>query len=439
MRARRVRRVLIAPREVAGVSAGLQQGLSDLGYHVDLLYRWPHPFAYSSTRPSSPVLRALWWLIGLEHAPKQTGRVARAASLAARVVALPFLARRYQAVVYVGADTLLRGGADRAFVRRAGVRVVTVFCGSDARPPYLNGYWMNPTEGAPDLDAIRAATTVTRARVERAERQSDYVVNHPASAQFHSSAYIDWTVMGMPSPDVASADREPAPTGAAGPVRILHAPSDPVHKGSEQIRAAVAELKTRGRAIDYLEISGLSHAAVLAELRSADVVVDELYSDALLAGLATEAAHLGRAVLILGYAGELVGRLAERVGAPADHYCDPAELVDRLQTLVDDAGLRRDLSERLYEFVSTSWAPTAIAERYGRLIDGNPDPAWFDDPADYGYAFGWGVDKAALSEALAAYTTRFGAGALELPEGSPVRASIDALVRTRGAGEAARP
>ena len=437
MRARRRPvRVLITPREVAGVSVGLHDGLIHYGFEADMLLRWPHPFSYSAPRPRTRSLRALFRLVEREHGTgRPNGPVARAISLAARVVALPLLALRYDAVVYVGADTLLRHGSDRAFFQRAGCRVITIFCGSDARPPYLNGFWINPTSGEPDFTAIRAATKQTRARVERAERQSDFVVNHPATAQFQRKAYVDWTVMGMPGPDSG-----PAPWAGPGvdesvdrPVRVLHAPSDPEHKGSTRIRAAVEQLRRGSRDIDYTEVSGESHATVQRLLHDSDVVVDELWSDALLAGLATEAARLGKPVVVCGYAGDLLRALAGRVGAPADHYVHPDDLLDRLTTLVDDAAGRRDLGGRLRTFVEAQWSQEAIAGRYARLITGQPDASWLDGPDDAVYVHGWGVDEHVLRARLRTYIDQFGERALELPPGPQTEAVRSLLADDVGA------
>jgi hypothetical protein len=400
------------------VAAGLQAGLEDRGWTVDLLFRWPHPFQYRFRAPRTPAMALLSWAVGLGHHGGRLSWLRAATSFAARVCALPALALRYQAVIYVGADTLLRNGTDRALLHRLGVRTITVFCGSDARPPYLNGFWLEPDEGEADLEAIRAATERTSARVRRAERHSDYVVNHPATAQFHRAPYVDWTVMGMPGPPADTVRSKDAIQGPEGIVRLLHAPSDPRRKGTVEIRRAVEQLRQAGHQIDYAEVTGQPHAVIQELLSSSDIVVDELYSDALLAGLALEAARHGKPALVFGYAGDLVRSLAGRVGAPSRHYAAPDQLSAQLHRLVTDAPARRDLGAQLRAFVEVAWAPSSIAERYERLIAGDPDPTWFDAPDAYGYVHGWGVSEPALAAALARYRDRFGQDAFALPEGS---------------------
>jgi hypothetical protein len=408
---KRAQRIVILPIEIAGVAAGLQQGLSLLGREVDLLLRRPSGFQYPVTPPRPRVSRMLWQWILLNPQQEQR-RSRRLLSLLARMLVLPVLCR-YDAAVYIGSDTLLRDGLDRQLLRLAGVRVVTVFCGSDARPPYLSGRWVDPSDGILDLPGLHAAVQRTHATVARAERQSDLVVNHPATAQFHRRTYVDWTTLGMPQPRPAD---PPDRSRSADTVRVMHAPSVMRWKGTDQVRTAVAALQDEGLAIDYVEIVDRPNSEVLSELVATDVVVDELYSDALLAGLAAEAARAGCAVLVAGLAGPLVAELARRVGAPHDHFIHPDRLLERLRELVVDEPTRTDLGTRLQAFVSTTWDQAEIAQRYAVLLDGQPPEHWMDEPDAAPYLGGWGAPQERVTAALQAYVDRYGVAALKLAD-----------------------
>lgn len=66
-----------------------------------------------------------------------------------------------------------------------------------------------------------------------------------------------------------------APPRTDGPVRILHAPSDPGVKGSRLVIEAVNNLKKR-HDIEFILVQGMSYDEAMALYPSADLVVDQL-------------------------------------------------------------------------------------------------------------------------------------------------------------------
>jgi hypothetical protein len=61
-------------------------------------------------------------------------------------------------------------------------------------------------------------------------------------------------------------------------IKIVHAPSSPIVKGTQLVRAAVAKLKKEGYSIQYVELIDVSNEVVLHELRSAHIVLNEFYA-----------------------------------------------------------------------------------------------------------------------------------------------------------------
>jgi hypothetical protein len=267
----------------------------------------------------------------------------------------------------------------------------------------------------------RQTKSVSR-RVRSAEAHSDYVLNHPPTAQFHRQGFIDVSMMGIPALPPGSS--RPHSDAGRPAVRIVHAPSMAPWKGTEQIRGAISQLLAEGLAIDYVELSGVPHQQVMETLSGADLVVDELYSDAILAGLATEAAALGVTPLVFGYAKRELEPIAASMGVGLDHYAEPEQLVDVLRSFVMSPDLRRSVGGHLQDYVRRERSPRAVAERYRRLLEGNPEPAWVHDPADVRYVDGWGIERSARRALLRRFIDSQGVGALLLPDQSPVRRAI---------------
>src|SRR5438552_6275075 len=158
------------------------------------------------------------------------------------------------------------------------------------------------------------------------------VISHTSSSQFLDRPFVPFLRVGIP----ALVSSKPSARKKNGPLRVVHAPSDPVAKGTPAVRSAVASLRGDGVVIDYVELSGISHEAVLNELQRADVVVDQLFSDQPMPGLATEASSLGKAVVIGGYDWQELRRESSTYPWPPTIQIHPDELLSTLRSLSTD-------------------------------------------------------------------------------------------------------
>jgi glycosyltransferase involved in cell wall biosynthesis len=126
---------------------------------------------------------------------------------------------------------------------------------------------------------------------------------------------------------------------------VVHAPSTPWLKGTEQVKAVLQPLADAGK-IEFRLVTGMRPAQAAELIRSADVVVDQVLLG-LYGVLACEAMSAGR--LVLGNLGE---RLRSQV--PADVpvvEVSPANLGEVLERLLDDREAARDIAGRGPEFV----------------------------------------------------------------------------------------
>jgi glycosyltransferase involved in cell wall biosynthesis len=138
---------------------------------------------------------------------------------------------------------------------------------------------------------------------------------------------------------------------------VVHAATDPRVKGTDAIQAAAAEVARR-RPLEFRVLTGTSHAEVLAELRRADIVVDQLNS--VTSGVfALEALALGLPVL-----GELDRRALPPYQSDLPVVPVTAEtLAGKLEALLDDEGERARLGESGRAYVAATHAP----EQVGRI------------------------------------------------------------------------
>lgn len=421
-------KIIFLPVEVAGYVAGVSQGLAEIGWQVSLVDLSGNPYGYGEV-PAPPGALGLLGRVARRAgaAPVLTRAALRAAMIPMRVIAALVSVPRYDAVVCMyGAS--LAWGLDAWAARRRGVPVITVYLGSDSRPPFFDGASVN----RPDVDLVRLLwrSWRTSRRVRWMSAHSSAVICHPPSAQYLTRPFVNWLAIGLPVPPRTPVE----PPEWSGPVRILHAPSDRRVKGSDVIASAVAQLAADGASVELVEVSGVSNAAVLEQITRCHLVVDQLFSDTPLAGFACEAAALGRPVLTFGYAAPYLAEALGELGIPAEHYMEPEFLGPALVQALRDPGRLQQTAQRTQEFVHERWSSTEVARRVDRVIDGDVPEDWLCHPATVDYIWGCGMGKETLLSNLSRYVSKFGERALFLPRDGSAREQVIALLRSRPDG-----
>lgn len=386
------RRILVGLGETAGYCARLVEGLRGIGVAADHVNLGDDPMGYGDDRWPRRVRIARW--LGER---RRSRRGPRAMWVALHRMAMVWLfldaARRYDTFILRAGDSFL-GMRDYALLRRLGKTLIVVFFGSDSRPSYLNGAEIRAGQDG----ATAAATTAAKRRmVARTERHATHIVCHALSAQLHRRPFVAFLEMGIPR-------RIPASWASlarrSGPVRLLHAPSRPHDKGTEQVRAAVDDVRRSGLDVELTVVTGVSNAEVQRAITDADAVVDQPYSDTPMAALAAEAAALGRPAIVGGYGWEELGAMGDPERLPPSERCHPDDLARAIRHVASDAAHREALGERARRFLEERWTPERVAERYVALARGEAPSGWMVDPIRVDYALGVGAPAAEIREAV---------------------------------------
>jgi hypothetical protein len=398
--------------EVAGYYSALSRAMKPLGVETMLLTVEAHPFAYCEE--SAPAIvrlkrRMLQWSLSQQGGGARR-QLLRLSNRAVDLMLLAWAAARFDMFVFgFGSSFTGRPGIEYPLLRRLGKRVVCVFHGSDARPPYIDGAVMAPARGATPADCVRFAQRV-KAHVSAVDRHADVVVENPLSSHFHERRCVNWFAVGVPvTPPATPHASRPRTDGV---VRILHSPSHPEAKGSARIRAAVDALKARGLPLELVEITGRPNQEVLREIARCDFVVDQLFSDTPMATFAAEAAWFGKAAVVGGYGADEFARSIPRQFMPPSEYCRPEEVERAIERLATDAGYRAALGARAEAFVRRRWAPGRVARRFLRVLEGRIPEGWHFDPSAVRYTHGIGFPEARARELIREVIRIGGAAAL---------------------------
>jgi hypothetical protein len=396
----------------------VQAGLVANGDQADVLDLDGDRYGYGARPPvDAALVRLRAAYCRLRALPLPLRVLGRLALIPLRLRAASAASRDRDALVVLFGRTLAFG-LDLRLARRRGVRTVAVFLGGDARPPWMDGDHVG--DGPVSWPRVRLRTWLVARRVRAIERLADVVVCHPSYCQLLTKPFVNWLALAMP----VDAGPEAMPRTGDRQVLVLHAPTKRLQKGSPQIEAAIATLRSEGLDVRYEALSGLSSGEVRARLAAADVVVDQVFSDTIFAGLGSEAGVAGVLPLAFGYPAGLLTPMAAELGIPTEHFAEPECLVAQLRRAVTDPEWRARVAAESAAYLRRDSAPAAVAGRLTRILDDDVPDAWWVNPAEIGYLDGYGMPRELVTARLREFVRRYGEAALRLPAGSTALATV---------------
>lgn len=211
--------------------------------------------------------------------------------LAERILTGPILLGRLMnqasGFIYVGATGYLLADLDDrqfefAFLAKKGLPIVCYWCGSDIRSTKR----MHELEAATGMPNISTYIGERNALLESTEwddlkRRIADVSSRYATAMFSNTVdHLSYLTVGTEPFLYFLADEplaHPDKFSDLSTIRVVHATTAPVIKGTPLVRAAVAQLKAEGYEFEYRELIGVTNAEVKDALGRAHIVLNQFY------------------------------------------------------------------------------------------------------------------------------------------------------------------
>ena len=267
-------------------------------------------------------------------------------------VALARLLRRYDVFHFYYGESLLAAHRDVPFLKKAGKRVVFHFRGCDVRMRGLS--LARPLSTCLDCPAPCRPDPMKEELRDAVWRLADHVfVVSPDLLESVPGAEL--IVQAI---DLDEWPELPPRTRTDENLVVLHAPSDPIIKGTVYLERAITALQSAGYPVELRLLQRRPHSEIRRAFSEADIVVDQLLFG-WYGNFSIEAMACSRPVV--SYMRDDLTALAGY--APPILSATPSTIQSVLAELVENAAVRRALAEAGREYVSRIHSPKRIATR----------------------------------------------------------------------------
>ena len=394
----------------------LQMGFKSLGIPCTLINAFPNKRYRPKHHPDFITGKIVEW-IGRKTIMLERGNFLRYLWIGIKGLSLLFLLLnslpRYDVFIFSGGTTFLNS-FDLWLLKFFKKKVIVVHHGSEARAPYINPVLLKKDGDFNAKDCIKETKSMKK-RLKKIERYADIIINNPNSSHLHESKFINWHCIGLPFNCPPPFKNKNNNFLSNDPCIIVHAPTRPGAKGSSLIENSINSLIKDGHNIKFLKLIGQSNDEVLKAISSCDFIVDELYSDLLMASLAGEAAMFGKPAIVGMYDYKNIrASFPEKDMVPPVIVCSPEDVKQAIQKLIIDKEFRVHMGKQAKDFIQKQWSSEEVAKRFLLLIKNEIPETWWFDPQNILRLHGWGITEIKLKERLRDIINTYGLSALQL-------------------------
>lgn len=402
------KKILLAGSEIAGHYTGLSKAFTMLGIPHTLAAR-PNKFVYDGDYSSNRIFSLINTIENKRDAAKFIV-IRYFYSLIIRAIKLfipLYVIKNFDCVMFAFGNTYTGQEWELWLYKRFNVKMVFTFHGSDARPPYINAAYF-PMGSKVDWERMRFLTKKTYNSIKIIEKYSDVIFAYPAISHFFTKPFC-FGPFGNPVSVPEHIKSNKKRNKIEEKVVVLHAPSHPASKGTNEISKIIKKLKQSGLNVEFVTITNVPNHEVLEAIFKADIILDSMWNDTPTGTFPAEGAHLGKPVIIGSYFSKTHPKYFEKNKMITPYvYCDPDEVSIKLDTLIRDASFYSSVVNESEAYVSAHGCLEAIGLKYLRCINGRVPKNWIIDPEDIIYLHGYGAPEEHIRYLVNGYLSRFG-------------------------------
>ena len=174
---------------------------------------------------------------------------------------------------------LLNRDYEFKFLKAKNKKIICMFLGSDIRSPKLIKEMINRLNIDHFIEYIGTDNYVCEKKLKKIAYSADRYADIIISAKYDHLSYIKGKQYFFPyiyNEEKFCKNKKKFEN--LKKIKILHAPSNPIIKGTPLVRAAIKKLEIEGYDFEYIELQNIPNETVLEHLKSSHIVLNQFYA-----------------------------------------------------------------------------------------------------------------------------------------------------------------
>ena len=275
-----------------------------------------------------------------------------------------------------GVGFLINIESEYKFLKSKSKKTACMFIGSDIRSPELAQKYIskNKIDGFINYQNFRNSY-LSKKRIEYKKIEQARIADKYADIIFNFK-YDQISYLKKPTyPWTYSYDKnhffyDSKKFDLKSKIKILHAPSNPLIKGTPLVRATIKKLSLEGYDFEYVELLNKSNDDVLKELRSAHIVLNQFYGYDISLGLFAIEAMANHTAMLMSFEPSLIKEYDIELEG-FKNCCSNTkywQIYDNLKFLLDNPKKIRFYADNGYKFCERYFTYEASGEYYKSLF-----------------------------------------------------------------------
>lgn len=250
------KRIFIGINDVSGFSIRFKDGFNKIGVKADFYSPSGHVYGFKTDRlikySNNGIIRKFQ-----------------------KIVLLAKMIFKYDYFMFISPSSILKDFQDVRLLRKFGKTTMMLFTGCDLRiPERIAHYKWNPCSGCTQeyKDFVNCVIDTKKILIRHIEDTFDII-----GAPFEAAGYLEKRFFNAIFPfDIEEfAQYADQPYKPSKPIKIFHAPSNPVYKGSKYIIETIEKLKIKYD-IEFVCIQNVPYEEYKKKLTEADLIIDQM-------------------------------------------------------------------------------------------------------------------------------------------------------------------
>ncbi len=248
---------------------------------------------------------------------------------------------------------------DYKFLKHKKKKIVCIFVGDDIRSRKLlqEKCLINENDSYVFYDKYDIESNEIRVKrvADLADRYADLVFSLKKGQVSYLKKSVD-KFMYMIDDDILNASQ--FELNKKTKIKIVHAPSNPVLKGTPLVKAAIKKLKVEGYTFEYIELQNCSNEEVLSILNESHIVLNQFYAD--MPGVFGIEAMAKKNAVLMSADYENLPVNAKEPWMRTKYW----EVYDNLKYLLDNPKKIEVYAQEGYEFIKNNYTEEKVREFY---------------------------------------------------------------------------